>query len=64
MLRLSKLADYAVVVLAQLSCEGSVQTSPGLAAVPHGAYFAVASLVAASSPASVARAAGIVSPDR
>ena len=32
MLRLSKLADYAVVVLARLSCEGSVQTSPGIAA--------------------------------
>ena len=32
MLRLSKLADYAVVVLARLACEGSVQTSPGIAA--------------------------------
>lgn len=32
MLRLSKLADYAVVVLARLSCEGAVQTSPGIAA--------------------------------
>ncbi len=32
MLRLSKLADYAVVVLARLSCAQSVQTSPGIAA--------------------------------
>ena len=32
MLRLSKLADYAVVVLARLSCEGAVQTSTGIAA--------------------------------
>ncbi|MDP9096258.1 MAG: SUF system Fe-S cluster assembly regulator [Pseudomonadota bacterium] len=32
MLRLSKLADYAVVVLARLSFEGAVQTSPGIAA--------------------------------
>ncbi|MDT7953123.1 MAG: SUF system Fe-S cluster assembly regulator [Acetobacteraceae bacterium] len=32
MLRLSKLADYAVVVLARLSCGDCVQTSPGIAA--------------------------------
>lgn len=32
MLRLSKLADYAVVVLARLSSAPSVQTSPGIAA--------------------------------
>ena len=32
MLRLSKLADYAVVVLARLSSEGAVQTSPCIAA--------------------------------
>ena len=32
MLRLSKLADYAVVVLARLSSVQSVQTSPGIAA--------------------------------
>lgn len=31
-LRLSKLTDYAVVVLAQLEAEGGVQTAPGLAA--------------------------------
>ena len=31
MLRLSKLADYAVVVLARLSCESAVQTSPCIA---------------------------------
>ncbi len=32
MLRLSKLTDYAVVVLAKLGAEGGVQTAPGLAA--------------------------------
>lgn len=32
MLRLSKLTDYAVVVLARLEAEGGVQTAPGLAA--------------------------------
>ena len=32
MLRLSKLTDYAVVVLVRLSQSGSVQTSPGIAA--------------------------------
>lgn len=32
MLRLSKLTDYAVVVLARLGAEGGVQTAPGLAA--------------------------------
>jgi len=31
-LRLSKLTDYAVVVLARLGAEGGVQTAPGLAA--------------------------------
>ncbi|PWC29331.1 SUF system Fe-S cluster assembly regulator [Teichococcus aestuarii] len=31
MLRLSKLTDYAVVVLARLEAEGGVQTAPGLA---------------------------------
>jgi FeS assembly SUF system regulator len=31
-LRLSKLTDYAVVVLARLEAEGGVQTAPGLAA--------------------------------
>lgn len=31
MLRLSKLTDYAVVVLARLGAEGGVQTAPGLA---------------------------------
>lgn len=31
-LRLSKLTDYAVVVLARLGSEGGVQTAPGLAA--------------------------------
>jgi FeS assembly SUF system regulator len=33
MLRLSKLADYAVVVLVRLSRGDAVQTSPGIAAV-------------------------------
>jgi FeS assembly SUF system regulator len=32
MLRLSKLTDYAVVVLARLSCGSATQTSPGIAA--------------------------------
>src|SRR5258707_11219742 len=32
MLRLSKLTDYAVVVLVRLSREAGVQTSPGIAA--------------------------------
>lgn len=32
MLRLSKLTDYAVVVLTRLEAEGGVQTAPGLAA--------------------------------
>ncbi|MBI0434173.1 SUF system Fe-S cluster assembly regulator [Roseomonas sp. KE0001] len=32
MLRLSKLTDYAVVVLSRLEAEGGVQTAPGLAA--------------------------------
>ncbi|MGG5817355.1 SUF system Fe-S cluster assembly regulator [Falsiroseomonas sp. HW251] len=32
MLRVSKLTDYAVVVLSQLEAEGGVQTAPGLAA--------------------------------
>ncbi len=32
MLRLSKLTDYAVVVLARLGAEGGVRTAPGLAA--------------------------------
>ncbi|WP_159995816.1 SUF system Fe-S cluster assembly regulator [Roseomonas sp. 18066] len=32
MLRLSKLTDYAVVLLARLEAEGGVQTAPGLAA--------------------------------
>ncbi|WP_428538205.1 SUF system Fe-S cluster assembly regulator [Rhodopila sp.] len=32
MLRLSKLTDYAVVVLVRLSATGPVQTSPGIAA--------------------------------
>jgi FeS assembly SUF system regulator len=32
MLRLSKLTDYAVVVLVRLSRDGGVQTSPGIAA--------------------------------
>ena len=36
MLRLSKLADYAVVVLARLSCAQSGQTSPGIAAATGG----------------------------
>lgn len=31
MLRVSKLTDYAVVVLSQLEAEGGVQTAPGLA---------------------------------
>jgi FeS assembly SUF system regulator len=31
MLRLSKLADYAVVVLVRLACDEAVQTSPGIA---------------------------------
>lgn len=31
MLRLSKLTDYAVVVLARLEAEGGLQTAPGLA---------------------------------
>ena len=32
MLRVSKLTDYAVVVLSRLEAEGGVQTAPGLAA--------------------------------
>ena len=31
MLRVSKLTDYAVVVLSRLEAEGGVQTAPGLA---------------------------------
>ncbi len=33
MLRVSKLTDYAVVVLSRLEAEGGIQTAPGIAAV-------------------------------
>ena len=50
MLRLSKLTDYAVVVLVRLSREAGVQTSPGIAAttgIPEPTVAKVLKILAA-----------------
>lgn len=52
MLRVSKLTDYAVVVLGRLEAEGGVQTAPGLAAssgVPEPTVGKVLKLLASAS---------------
>ena len=51
MLRVSKLTDYAVVVLGRLEAEGGVQTAPGLAAasgVPEPTVGKVLKLLSAA----------------
>ena len=63
MLRLSKLTDYAVVVLVRLSREAGVQTSPGIAAatsIPEPTVAKVLKTLAARglvAPRSAARTA-------